>query len=217
MFVVCASSIDWDATGSMLQGIGTIAGVGAVIWGAVVAANTWKEQKRAERRLEMAERILTATHKGQRALAGVRHPFISSHELNLAEDKLKEDKSWANQFEGRKNRLITAQAILNRLNYTNDAKSSLYDCLPMARALFSDELEKAIDKLAHQFWIVQVDVESYVDDEHGTDPEFTKKIRRGMYDIKPRDGEKNDVSDAIAEAVNTIERICEPALRLAPA
>lgn len=216
MITICSGSIDWDATGSMLQGIGTLAGVGAVIWGAIVAANTWKEQKRAEHRLEMAERILTATHKGQRALAGVRHPFMSGHELNAAEEKLKEDKSWADQFEGRKKRLITAQAFFNRLNYTNEHKSSLYDCLPMARALFSEELEKAIEKLAHQFWIVQVDVEAYVEDEHGTDPEFTNQIRRGMYDTKPRAGEKNEVSDAIAEAVNTIERICEPALRLDP-
>lgn len=43
--MTCVTTIDWAATGSMLQGIGTLAGVGAVIWGAKVGANTWKESK----------------------------------------------------------------------------------------------------------------------------------------------------------------------------
>ena len=60
----CNVPIDWAATGSMLQGIGTIGGVGAVIWGAVKATDTWKQQKVAERRSDAAERILIATYKG---------------------------------------------------------------------------------------------------------------------------------------------------------
>ncbi|MFZ5706622.1 MAG: hypothetical protein ACOY5R_15335 [Pseudomonadota bacterium] len=208
--------VDWAATGAMLQGIGTLAGVGAVLAGAKIAANAWKDQKLAERRLEMAERILTATHKGRRALAQVRSPMMWGHELGVAEENLKEDPSWESQTVGRKKRLITAQAFINRLNRTRDEQIALDECLPMARALFNEDLEKALENLRHQFWIVQVDVESYVDDEGGTDVEFTKRIRRGMYDIKPRNDEINEVSDAIAGAVTTIEMICEPALRLQP-
>lgn len=210
------NSIDWAATGAMLQGFGTWAGVGAVIFGAIIGANAWKAQKQAERRLEMAERILTATHKGKRALAMVRSPMMWGYELDAAEKKLKEDEAWEKQSEGRQKRLRTAQAYYNRLNARRDEVDALDDCLPMARALFSEELEKAIERLRHQFWIVQCDVDAYIDDEHGTDEEFTKKIRRGMYDVSPRKGEKNEVSDTINEAVETIERICEPALRLDP-
>jgi hypothetical protein len=216
MLAVCSDMIDWVATGSMLQGIGTLAGVGAVIWGALIGAKAWREQKRAERRLEMAERILTATHKGRSALAYVRGVMMWGHELTAAEEKLKEDEAWTRQTDGLKKRLITAQAFYNRLNRTVDERSALDDCLPMARALFSEELEKAVETLRRQFWIVQVDVDSYIDDENGTDAEFTKKIRRGMYDIKPGEGERNEVSEAVAEVVGTIERICEPALRLEP-
>jgi len=198
----------------MLQGLGTIGGVIAVVWGALYGTRAWKRQKQAERRLETAERILTATHKARSALAYVRGPMMWAQELSAAEEILKKDKHWAVQSEQRQRRLTTAQGILNRLNNTKDERAALDDCLPMARALFSEDLEKAIEKLRHQFWIVQVDAESYVDDENGNDPEFTKKIRRGMYDITPPNGERNEVSDAIAESVAIIEKTCEPALRL---
>lgn len=198
----------------MLQGIGTIAGVGAVLIGAKIGAITWKEQKLAERRLEMAERILTATHKGRSALAYVRSPMMWGHELSAAEEKLKEDPQWQMQAEGRRKRLTTAQAYFKRLNRVKDEQMALDECLPMARALFSENLEEAIKNLRHQFWIVQIDVESYIDDENSTDTDFTKKIRRGMYDIKPMNGEVNEVSDAITQSVAIIETACEPALRL---
>lgn len=212
--MACASTIDWAATGSMLQGIGTIAGVGAVLLGAKIAAVTWKEQKIAERRLEMAERILTATHKGRSALSYIRSPMMWANELRAAEEKLKEDAAWLSQDEGRKKRIVTAQAYFERINRAKDDRTALEDCLPMARSLFSHDLEQAIENLKRQFWIVQVDVESYIDDDGTLEPEFSKKIRRGMYEIKARDGETNEVSDAIANAVETIERVCEPALRL---
>lgn len=210
------NSIDWAATGAMLQGIGTWAGVAAVIIGAIIGANAWKAQKRAERRLEMAERILTATHKAKRALGSIRSIMIWGHELDAAQKQLEENEKWEWETESRKQRLRTGQAMYNRLNARRDEVGALDDCLPMARALFSEELEKAIETLRHQFWIVQCDVDAYIDDEHGTDEEFTKKIRRGMYDVSPRKGEKNEVTDTINGAVETIERICEPALRLDP-
>lgn len=125
----------------MLQGFGTWAGVVAVVWGALVAAKAWKDQKRAERRLAMAEQILTATHKGRRALSYVRGIMMFGHELAEAESKLQQDDAWASQSDIRKKRLITAQAFYNRLNHTRDEMAALDDCLPMARALFSEELE----------------------------------------------------------------------------
>jgi len=72
---------------------------------------------------------------------------------------------------------------------------------------------RRLSKVNHQFWIVQVDVDSYVDDDGVSDPEFTKKIRRGMYAIEPSNGQVNEVSKTIEEAVSTIERLCLPTLR----
>ena len=209
-------AIDWPATGAMLQGLGTLTGAFAVFWAAKKGADTfesWKRQKVAERKLEQAERILTATYKARRALSYVRGVMMWGHELDAAESKLKEDlEQWNQQDEARQKRLRTAQAYLNRLVKTKSEQDELVECLPVARALFGIELETALEKLCTQFWIDQIDVDSYIDDL-GTDAEFTKKIRRGMYDVSPREGEKNEVSAAIAMAVSGIEELCLPSLR----
>ena len=201
----------------MLQGWGTLLGAGAVIYAAKKGADTfesWKRQKVAERRSDQAERILTATYKARRALKFVRSPMMWAHELNAAEKKLKEDaEEWKLQTVKRQRRLVTAQGYFNRLNKTVEERQELTECLPMARALFDEQLEKALEELSHQFWIVEVDVDSYIDDE-GDDAEFSQKIRRGMYDISPREGQINEVSDKITTSVKVIEGNCLPALRL---
>lgn len=214
---ICSATIDWAATGTMLQGIGTIGGAGAVVWAAIKGANTfdaWRSQKLAGRKQEQAERILTATYKGRRALGYVRGPMMLVHELNAAEKKLADKDWWERTAEERRKRLVTAQAYYDRLNLAKDDREELDQCLPMARALFGEELEQAIENLNRQFWIVQVDVESYVDDERGLDREFTAKIHRGMYATPPQDGQVNEITDAMETAVATIERICLPVLRL---
>lgn len=211
---LCLKTLDWSGLGSMIQGVGTIAGVIAVIWGARYGANAWREQKRAERRLEMAERILTATYKARTALAYIRNRMVLGSELAAAEEILKAEAAFAGETKNRRDRLIGAQAHYTRINRTASERAALDDCLPLARAMFCDELEKAVEALRQQFWLVQVAVNAYAEDEHGTDEEFTKNIRRSMSDVEPRAGEKNEVSDAIAESVATIERICIPALKL---
>lgn len=211
------SSIDWEATGAMLQGFGAFGGILAVVWAANKGASTfegWKRQKIDERKQEQAERILTATYKCRRALEYVRGIMMWEHELRAAEQQLKEHESWQLQEEARHKRLVTAQLFYNRLNQTKAESEELNQCLPMARALFGEELENALETLNRQFRIVQVDVESYVDDHDGTDREFTAKISRGMSALSGRSGEVNEVTQATNESVAAIERICIPVLRL---
>ena len=199
----------------MLQGIGTLIGAAVVIFAAKLGANTfnsWRKQKLGERHIEQAERILTATYKARRALGFVRGIMVWAHELNAAEATLKEDPAWPSVAKGRQKRLVTAQASFNRLNDTREEQDALYQCLPMARALFGEAVEQALVDLHRQFWNVRVDAETYVDDD-GSDPVFTKKIRRGMYDVGARAGETNETSDAISAALNAIEAACLPVLR----
>lgn len=213
----CSTEIDWAVTGAMLQGLGTIGGVGAVIWAAHKGASTfdsWRRQKIAERKQEQAERILTATYKCRRALEYVRGRILWGHETHAAEKQMQEADGWAAQTKERQGRLVTAQAYYNRINAVKAERDELDQCLPMARALFGEELEQALEKLNHQFWIVQLNVDSYVDDENGTDKDFTKQVRRAMSAVEPRDGEVNEVTQVMEASVQTIERICLPVLRL---
>lgn len=208
-------TVDWAATGAMLQGIGTLVGAVAVIAAAIIGGTTfksWRRQQVAGRKLFQAERILEASYKARRALKFVRGPMIWGHELAAAEEKLKDDPQWGMQLEAKQKRLITAQAYFNRLHRVREEAAALDECLPMARALFGEDLEKAIESLRHQFWVVEVDAEAYIDDD-GSDQNFTKKIRRALYDIKPAEGEVNEVTDKIEAAMATIEATCLPVLR----
>lgn len=208
-------SIDWAATGAMLEGIGSMIGAAAVLIAAWLGATTfesWRKQQVAGRKLAQAERILEAAYKARRALKYVRGVMMWGYELSAAEEALKDNAQWQIQLEAKQKRIVTAQAYFNRLNRTREQREALEECLPMARSLFGEELEQALESINHQFWIVQVDAEAYIDDD-GSDQDFTRKIRRGMYDIKPPEGQVNEVTDAIEKAVATIEKHCLPVLR----
>ncbi|WP_287882781.1 hypothetical protein [Paracoccus sp. (in: a-proteobacteria)] len=76
--------------GAVLQGIGSLAGAFAVGFAAWMASNTfenWRRQKISERRIEQAERILTATYKVRRGLSQVRNPMIWAHELGRVDKR----------------------------------------------------------------------------------------------------------------------------------
>jgi hypothetical protein len=102
-----------------------------------------------------------------------------------------------------------------RVNQLLDDRTKLEDCLPMARALFGEDLENAIETLHHQFHIVRTYADAYVDDYNGTDRDFTVKIRRALFASNKRTaGEENEVSDAIDTSIATIEATCLPYLRM---
>lgn len=212
----CANNIDWAATGTMLQGIGTVVGGFAVIGAAIIGSRTfdvWKRQKLAERHIEQAERILTAVYKVRRALSFVRSPMMWAHELDAAEESLKASGDWEKVFDAEEQRRWrTTQAYYNRLTKTADDRTALEQCQPMARALFGEELEKSIEKLNHQFWTIKIYVDANQSDRNGLDYEFRKKIDRAIFEGYPPK-EENEIDCIIAQEVKSIESICLPVFR----
>jgi hypothetical protein len=210
-------SIDWDATGSMLQGWGALGIVAAIVFAAVKGTQTyehWRSQKVAERRQGQAERILTAAYRAKDALQHCRSGVIWGYELDSAKAKLTENAGqWEMQDEAKKRRLAKAQALLNRRSRHQEAIDELIACLPFAKAHFGDDLEKAVSALQRQFWIFQVDVESYVDDS-GQDAEFTRKVMIGIGDRRADAGETDEIGDAVEKHCKKIDEICLPALNL---
>jgi hypothetical protein len=201
----------------MLQGIGTAVGAVAVLLAAKIGANTfenWRRQRLAERKAEQAERILTATYKVRRGLSHVRSPMMLAHELNAAEADLKEAGEWDKIFpESQRKKATTAQAYYNRLKRTREDQLALTECQPMARALFGEKLEKALEKLNHLFWTVQVYVDADYRDNTGVDAEHRKKIESTIWEGYPS-AEKNEIDQTIATQVKLIEDTCVPILRL---
>lgn len=213
-----ATTIDWAATGAMLSGMGTVIGGLAVIGAAYIGSRTfdnWKRQKLAERHIEQAERILTATYKARRGLSHVRSPFMFGHETDTAEEQLKASGEWNKAISERERKsLATAQAYYNRLNATRDDQLALEECQPMARAFFGEELEKALEKLNHQFWTVKVYVDANHNDKSGADADFRRKIESTIWRGYPN-AEENEVDQTIAAQVKLIEDTLVPVLRTA--
>lgn len=206
------TATEWSALAAMLSGIGTIGGVGAVAYAAYLGSKTfegWRKQKLSERRIEQAERILTATYRARRALAAVRNPMMWAHELNAAEEYLKQQDFWSNS--DRKQKLITAQAYYNRLNKTLEDRKAVDECLPMARALFGEDVENALDTLNRQFYLVSVAVDA--NSEDGNDREFERSLREDLSSSSGTD-RPNKMNVLVEEQVKLIEDRCVPVLRL---
>ena len=211
------ATIDWAATGTMLQGLGTLIGAFAVIAAAIIGSQTfdkWKRQKLAERHIEQAERILTATYKVRRGLSYVRSSTMWGHETAAAEEQLKANGQWEKTVDEREREsLAIAQAYYNRLNRTKDDQKEIEECQPMARAFFGKELEKAIEQLNRQFWTVRAYVDANQRDTRGADTKLRKKIDSTMWEGYPS-REENEMDQIIATQVKLIEDICVPVLRM---
>ncbi len=84
----------------------------------------------------------------------------------------------------------------------------------MARAFFGEELEKALEKLNHQFWTVKVYVDANHNDKTGADADFRQKIEGTIWEGYPN-AEENEVDQTIAAQVELIENTLVPVLRTA--
>ncbi len=148
-------TIDWTAVGSMLSGIGTVVGAGAVFYAAHKGSDTfrqWRRQKNAERRIELAEQILTLAYKVRRAFEGVRSPAIWGGERADLEAQLRESGLISDETpEGTKVTLVEAQAVVTRANYHKNLWDSLLDMMPVAKAIFGDEIEAMLN----EFWTLR--------------------------------------------------------------
>lgn len=207
-------TISWTATGAMLSGWGSLAGAAAVAYAAFKAADTvekWKSRKLTERKFEHAEAVLAATFRVKDALEIMRSPLISGVELKAAEKELEDQDGWANQTEDDRNRFTIAQARIMRIRSTEDDWEALQQTMPLAKALFDQDLEEAIGELHRQRWIFRTYVDAAADDR-GEDQDWSREIRANLHESRGRLGD-DEISRAVADNVATIERICLPVLR----
>lgn len=209
------TSTEWTALGSVLSGAGTVIGALAVIGAAWFGSRTfesWRKQTLSQRRIEQAERILTTTYKVRRGLSFARNPMLWAHELQAAEHYLKEKGQFTGDDRGKK-KLATAQVYYSRMNGELDNRRALEGCQPMARALFGEPLELAMENLNRQFQIVNASVQAQYGFEEDTDKEFRKKVQATLWGGTPTP-EENEMDQTIAELVRVIEKVCVPVLRL---
>jgi hypothetical protein len=204
----------WAEFGSILEGVGSLAGAFAVCYAARLASDTfegWRKQKISERRIDQAERILTAAYKARRALGYVRSPLMLDHELKVAEEHLEKQDFWASVTDAEKQRIILSQGYYNRMNTVLDERRAVEECLPMACALFGEEVEIALQTLNTQFHNVQISAEA--NRFEGNDRDFAESIREDLYSYNSNK-KPNKMDGIVAEQVKVIEVACIPVLSI---
>ena len=208
-------SIDWASTGTMIQGWAGFAQAGAIAFAAWKAADTfklWRSQKIEERRIDVAERILTLADRIKRAFSDFRSPFYG-HELATAEAKLRSEMpEFASLGDSQRRKMATGRAIAERINCYSPEWEQIFELLPLTKALFGEETAKHLEGFWQQRNVVWVAAESHADDD-GSDANFTKTmITANLYE---REGEPEDrVGTKVTELVSSLEAKLLPIIRL---
>lgn len=201
--------------GAVLQGVGAIAQAMAIAVAAYFASNTfdgWRKQKISERRFEQAERILTAAYRARRALRFVRSPLMLDHELEVARVQSENEEYWVNVLPENRNGFVESRAYFNRLEKVVDEQRAIEVCLPMARALFGEKVEVALELLNMQFANVRISAESLIYDR-GEIPQYSEMLSSDI-NHSLLDQEYNQVDFIIAAQIKLIEDTLVPVLRV---
>lgn len=201
--------------GSVLQGVGSLANafaIGFAAWLGTRTFATWRAQKLTERRMSEAERILTAVYEVRRALSVLRTRVVNPLELQQARRQLKEDDRLPDQ-EPHKERAIRTEAYRLRFLEASEARRSLDECKPMAKALFGEELETAINELDGLFSEVGLQLNLYLQPNITRPPDRQRQIEETIWEGYPSSVE-NAMDQVIDSKVHRVEAACLPMLRL---
>jgi len=139
----------------MLSGWGTLIGAAAIVYAAHKGSDTfkqWRRQKSEERRIDLAEQILTLAYKLKRAIEPIRSPMMLAGEIAQVEVSLREQGLIGdNAPEGNRGDLTTAQATISRVHHHKELWDALLDITPVAKAIFGNETEKQLN----EFWLIR--------------------------------------------------------------
>ncbi|WP_324694540.1 hypothetical protein [Novosphingobium sp. RL4] len=206
-------SVDWAATGSMISGFGAWVGAGAVFYAACKAANTFDEfrkQKAHERRMAAAESVLTLAYKVRRAFVAVRAMGALGHELNAAIEEIQNTEWYGGLNEFEKTLAQQRQITLGRaVRYQNDW-DQIFEQMPIARALFGEDAESALQTLWRQLLQIRISADIYAQRRENGGLDYDQATH-DIWDHGEAD-ELNRVGREVAGAVQALEGIMLPIL-----
>lgn len=204
--------IDWQGTGSMLQGWATLLGAGAVVYAARAGKRglaDWREQRQEERRVEIAEKVMTLAYRLREDMASARGRLFTGGERARAESQLETGLTdWEHYDQDRRSRAIMGQSVLNRLRYEGNAWDMIWELKPIALATFDEPVAALLQVFWAQYASVSVSAEAFIGDYPG-DREFEKTLRRELFG----GGDDDSVKKAIDETIVKLEQILLPILR----
>lgn len=197
-----------SGVGDFLQGIGSVGQAIVILLVARIGANTfnsWRQQNLEGRRIDQAERILTATYDAKTALLTIRNSLNTPKEVRAAQLK---NGSAPENFRAPDG--IAARIVLDRIEAHSQPFKELNECRAMARALFGEDVEKAIRTLCSQPEAIFHAAEALPNDNH---KEEMREILIKTINSGSENGLDNELNEQMFDAVNKIEDACLPVLR----
>ncbi len=115
----------------------------------------WRKQKNEERRIAVAEEVLTLAYKCKRAFEAIRSGGMLAGEALEMRAKLTEIGCVDEETSpGKEGMLMTAQAALSRTYSYRDLFNSLLDASPVTRAILGNEVASDLDA----FWMKRAEL-----------------------------------------------------------
>lgn len=194
--------------GDLLQGIGSIGQAGAIGFGAYYATKSfqgWRQQNVEARRIEQAERILTAAYDVKTALLAIRNSIHKPDEVIVAHLGVSRGPDHTRDEDS-----ITSRIVRNRLERNLLPFDKLNECRAMGRALFGEKIEKAISDLCSQSETIKSAAEGLMAKYH---QEGMKEKLREVVNSGPELSLDNELNDQMVRSIETLEAVCLPVLR----
>jgi hypothetical protein len=210
---ICRDAACWAATGSMLQGWGTLLGAVAVIFAAWKASNTFeafRRQKQEERRIDAAQQVLTFAYRARRNLRAARATGELFDERRSALEACKRTEWWDLKEKAEQDRFLRGQIVLARLIKDKDEWDRIFELIPVARALFGESAEEYLDELRLALFTLQIDIGFYVVGSGSAS--FLEALKRELF---PPDND-DQLQRKIDAAVKGLEDMLLPVIRAAP-
>lgn len=201
----------------MMSGWAAFAGVGAVLYAAHKASDTFaafRRQKQEDRRIEVAERILTIAYNVRRSIKEVRHPLHGPSDLDRAGEELKKQGFVIDVMdENEVNKLKTAQVVLNRVVAERATWDTVMEAMPTAKAIFGDAVEARLENLLKEVRQIRVAAAGYARDK-GADPDRTQRYATLIWDMDdPEDKEADNPTNRLNREIGRLEAELLPVIR----
>ena len=190
-----------------VDSIASIVAAAAVIY----AAWKWRDEKRFGWKFDHAARIMTSAYRVQETVKEIRKPFIANHEINKAKNDLK-SAGFTSYEVDTYNGAVNARAFLNRLNTeeVQDLQKEIFDCIPFARVIFGDELNRNLYQLCSVFSVLDSTAKSIIRHDDGIMDVDTISVPL-LY--PNRRGDDDPINGEVNECVEKIKKDCLPIIR----
>lgn len=193
-----------------MQAWAGFAGVGAVIWAAKVGKNTfgsWLVERQTERRLDIADKLMTLVYRAQRAFPEIRSATSIWAEDATAEQRLQESHpQYSNWEQHKKDRYRGAQIVLDRLKAKKDLWSNIYESLPLARAYYGQQCEERLQQILRLQSTVLHRANTYARTSDTQNQEISDKAFDALF------SEDDDIDSQLRELVMYFEQTVLPDL-----